>query len=82
MVKVGLRFRRGDARVLDAFAQQVRNNELMGDVATYEQAASAARTGEPLVVLCDDPKEALQMAALYATACGIKRPAVEALPAD
>lgn len=78
MLKVGLRFRRGDARVLTSYADRVRGGEIPGNLATFEQAAAAARTGEPLVVVCADPKEAHEMAALYAL-CGVKSPAVEAL---
>ena len=77
-MKIGLRFRRGDARVLEAYAARVRNGEIRGDVGTYEQAAAAARSGEPLVVVCDKPAEVQQMAALYGS-LGIRRPAVEAL---
>lgn len=81
MLRIGLRFRRGDARVLDAWAERVRSGEFPGNVSTFEQAAKAASTGEPLVVICDDAKEVQQMAALYAS-CGIRRPAVEALSGD
>lgn len=80
-MKIGLRFRRGDAKVLDAWAARVRNGEAIGNVSTFEQAAQAARAGEPLVVICEDPAEVHQMAALYSM-CGIKHPAVEALSGD
>lgn len=79
MLKVGLRFRKGDARLLRHLADRVRNGEIPGTLSTFEQAADAARTGEPLIVVCADPKEAHDMAALYG-ACGLsRRPAVEAL---
>jgi hypothetical protein len=78
MPRVGLRFRKGDARLLQALAERVRQGEIPGAVSTFEQAELAARTGEPLIVICEDPVEAHQMAALYAR-LGMKRPAVEEL---
>lgn len=78
MLKVGLRFRKGDARILRNLADRIRNGEIRGTLATFQQAEEAAKSGEPLIVVCADPKEAHDMAALYAT-CGTSRPAVEAL---
>jgi hypothetical protein len=78
MVTIGLRFAGRDAPLLEALAAQVRRGEILGDVATYEQAALAARTGEPLVVHCTEPQEAYVMAAMYAR-IGVTHPAVEAL---
>ncbi len=78
MLRIGLRFRKGDARVLQNYANRVRGGEIPGNASTYEQAELAARTGEPLVVVCEDAEEAHAMAGLYAT-LGIKRPAVEEL---
>lgn len=51
----------------------------MGDVGTFEQAAQAARNGEPLQVVCESEAEAHAMAALYARVCGLRVPAVEEL---
>lgn len=75
-IKVGLRFRRSAARTLRNYEARVRNGELVGDVATYEQAALATEKGEPLIVVCTDVAEAHKMAALYAMH-GIAMPTVE-----
>lgn len=78
-VRVGLRFRRGDARVLRAIAERVRLKELDEQhVATFELAAIAAETGEPLIVCCEDPTEAILMAHGYAR-YGVRLPAIEEL---
>jgi hypothetical protein len=79
MIRVGLRFRRGDARVLRALAERVRAKELGAQaVATFAGAADAAATGEPLIVLCNDHTEAQVMADGYVR-YGVRRPAVEEL---
>jgi hypothetical protein len=78
MLKVGLRFRKSDARLLRHLADRVRNGEIQGTLSTFENAAEAARSGEPLIVVCDVLEEAHQMAALY-RGCGTSMPAVEAL---
>jgi hypothetical protein len=78
MHKVGLRFRANDADRLAALAARVRLGEIPGAAETFDQAEIAARTGEPLIVVCDNPREAHEMASLYAMA-GVERPALEAL---
>lgn len=77
-IRVGLRFDRRDAPALRVLAQRVRNGDIQGDVATFEAAADAADTGEPLIVVCEQPAEALVMAELYVR-LGLTRPAVEEL---
>lgn len=77
-IRVGLRFRRRDARRLHALAARVRNGEIVGDVATFHSAAVSAESGEPLIVYCDHPAEAHVMADLYVR-LGVTRPAVEEL---
>ncbi len=78
-VNVGLRFQRRDARALRALAGRVRQGEL-GErhVQVFASAAAAAETGEPLIVVCDDPSEALLMAQGYAQ-YGVDPPVVEEL---
>lgn len=78
MIRVGLRFARRDAPVLRALAARVRGGELQGDLKTYKDAAAAAETGEPLIVYCNQPEEALILADLYSRV-GVTRPAVEEL---
>lgn len=78
MIRVGLRFARRDVATLNGLAAQVRNGELQGDINTFQGAATAAQTGEPLIVYCDRPEEALIMADMYAR-LGITRPAVDEL---
>lgn len=78
-IRVGLRFRRGDARVLRNLADRVRAGELGAQhVATFASAADAAATGEPLIVQCESHLEAVMMADGYAR-WGVRRPAVEEL---
>ena len=79
-MRLGLRFDRRDATRLRAWAARVRNGELGAEASanTYEQAARAAESGEPLEVYCTDPMEVVQMAALY-TAHGFTRPVIEEL---
>lgn len=79
MIRVGLRFKRQDAPRLRHFAEMVRRGELRGDLGTYAQAANSALTGEPLIVQCERPEEAVVMADLYVTVTGITRPAIEEL---
>jgi hypothetical protein len=79
MIRVGLRFSRVDALLLDTLAARVRNSELSGHhLATFTSAADAARTGEPLIIQCKDPIEAHVMADGYAR-LGCRRPFVEEL---
>jgi len=79
MIRIGLRFRRSDARLLRDLADRVRQGE-MGEqhVSTFRDAADAAATGEPLIVLCEEPFEAEMMADGYAR-FGVPRPAIEEL---
>lgn len=77
-IRIGLRFDRRDAQALRRLAARVRNGEIVGDHATFHSAAIAAERGEPLIVYCDQPVEALLMAKLYVQ-LGIRRPAVEEL---
>lgn len=77
-IRAGLRFRPADAPRLWELARRVENGEIRGDRSTYSSAAISAQTGEPLIVYCDDPSQAQQMADLY-VCVGITRPAVEEL---
>lgn len=79
MIRIGLRFRPRDALLLHQLAERVRHGELGPQhVATFENAADAARTGEPLIVLCEHAEEAHLMADGYAR-LGVARPAIEEL---
>lgn len=75
---VGLRFRYRDARVLRALAQRIRTGDLKGDIATFEQAATAAECGEPLEVHCTNLMEAQLVAGGYIR-CGVTPTAIETL---
>lgn len=77
--RIGLRFAPTDARRLHHLAQRARNDELGGQaVSLFNAAAKAAHTGEPLIVHCEHPLEAVEIADGF-TLYGINRPAVEAL---
>jgi hypothetical protein len=83
VIRVGLRFARRDAPLLYALADRVRAGDLGRQaVATFEHAAQAAETGEPLIVLCEhSADEAVLMAAGY-TQYGVTHPAVDELTGD
>lgn len=76
---VGLRFDRRDARVLQALVDRCMSEGIGREHTTlFRQAAGAARSGEPLLVECMAPEEAVAMADGF-TLYGVRRPAVEAL---
>lgn len=75
---IGLRFDKRDAPRLHALADRVRQGEIPGDVATFEQAALAAGMDEPLVVHCTSAQQAHVMAALYVR-LGVRQPVVHEL---
>lgn len=78
-VRIGLRFRRSQARLLRDLAERCKVNDLGAQhVATFEQAAQAAASGEPLIVICMEPIEAVAMADGY-TRFGVVRPSIEQL---
>jgi hypothetical protein len=77
-IRVGLRFARADERLLRGLAAAVRRGEIQGDVATFEGAADAARTGEPLIVYCNNTSEAHIMRDLYVR-IGCQPPALDTL---
>jgi hypothetical protein len=74
----GLRFNTSEAPKLQALADRVKAADLRADASTFEQAAFAAETGEPLVVHFTDPNEVLFMIAGYVRH-GIVQPAIEEL---
>lgn len=81
-LQIGLRFRKGQAKVIEAIAQELRSTPAAVNateaIGLFDKAAEAARSGEPLIVKCRRPEEAQQMAddfVLY----GLARPAVEDL---
>lgn len=76
---LGLRFRRSQARTLAAIAARLEQVPNAHDQITlFNQAAESAKTGEPLVVVCSDPVEAVVMADAF-TMWGAARPTVESL---
>lgn len=77
MIRVGLRFQQRDAPLLAHLAERVRSGDLgPRDVATFASAATAARTGEPLLVYCEDAAEAAMVAAGYAL-YGVTLPTID-----
>lgn len=77
--RIGLRFRRSQARTLRNIADRVRASELPNHhAALFDKAADAARTGEPLIVVCVDPLEAVALADGF-TQYGVVRPVVDEL---
>lgn len=80
-MNIGLRFDRSQAPKLRDLSVRVRAADLRAGqrVELYDKAADAAEKGEPLIVACTKPEEALRMAAIF-TVLGIETPAIEALP--
>lgn len=78
-IKMALRFRKSQARVLRNLADEARSKALPGGAVTlFENAANAAGQGVPLMVLCTDPEEAKAMAEGFAM-YGLVPPTVETL---
>lgn len=76
---MGLRFRKSQARLLRDLADRARAREIpFGAVSLFEKAAEAASAGEPLIVICERPEEAIAMAAGFGQ-FGILPPSVEQL---
>ncbi|HEY0644835.1 MAG TPA: hypothetical protein VGD39_15515, partial [Nocardioides sp.] len=70
---------RRDAQRLRDLAARIRAGEIPNHHASlFDSAARSAASGEPLIVRCTDPVEALQMAEGFVP-YGVERPAVEAL---
>lgn len=77
-IRIGLRFNRRDAKLLRELAERAGRRELTEARKVFSDAADAARTGEPLIVLCSTPVEARLMAAGY-TRYGVAEPVLESL---
>lgn len=78
-LRIGLRFDRRDARALAVLADRAKRHELGAEAhATFSMAADAARTGEPLIVICSNLIEAALMVAGYVR-YGIREPVLEQL---
>lgn len=77
-IRVGLRFQRADAPLLRLLAAGVRSGEIQGDLQTYEHAAIAAETGEPLILVCNNTSDAHIMRDLYVRV-GCQPPALDTL---
>lgn len=79
MPAIGLRFPRSQARTLRNLAERIHARDLGDEHASlFEAAAEAARTGEPLIVQCSMPIEAVMIADGF-TQFGVARPAIEEL---
>ena len=76
--RIGLRFQRNQARPLQDLADRLSQHELPGEASVFHKAALAAESGEPLIVVCTDPMEAVAMAKGYAL-YGIVEPVIEQL---
>lgn len=75
---MGLRFKRGDARVLRNLVGRLRSlgPKAADHISLFDKAIESIEDGEPLVVRCSDPSEAYAMAAQF-TAYGIAEPEVQ-----
>lgn len=79
--RIGLRFDRRDVRLLRELTRRAEQRELgQEQVQTFSSAADAARTGEPLIVICNSRLEVELMAAGYVR-FGCRRPVLDALDA-
>jgi hypothetical protein len=73
---MGLRFQKSQARILRNLAERAKARELAGAVSLFEKAAEAAAAGEPLLVACTAPEEAVAMAAGFSQ-YGVVPPTIE-----
>ena len=79
--RIGLRFRKSQARTLRNLVDRMKSEGIDQDhIGLFEAAAEAARHGEPLVVICGDPMEALLMVEAFPK-WGIVAPTIEELSA-
>jgi hypothetical protein len=77
--RIGLRFNRTQARALHDLAERARHHDLTGsEVSVFHKAALAAESGEPLIIVCVKPIEAILIAKGYAN-YGITEPVIEQL---
>jgi hypothetical protein len=78
-LKLGLRFRRSQHRVLAAIAQRLEQVPNAHDQITlFKLAAEAAKTGEPMIFICSNALEA-ELAAAAFPQWGAARPTIETL---
>lgn len=78
-MRMGLRFRRSQKRVLRDLIQQMESLQPENfDIGLFRKALESVEVDEPLVVICDTPEEVKAMADGFAL-WGIVRPAVEEL---
>ncbi len=79
VITVGLGSTGGTPDGCEAFADRCASERLGSEhVTLFRRAADSARSGEPLLVDCTSPEEAIAMADGF-TQYGVRRPAVEAL---
>lgn len=78
-ITLGLRFRKSQAPILRNLVARMKSEGINRDhISLFESAHAAARTGEPLLVVCHDPMEAELMAAAFPQ-WGVVAPTVEQL---
>lgn len=78
-LRIGLRFRRRQAPALRILAHRVRSAEIPNQHAgLFQGAADAAEKGEPLVIRCTQPVEAVLIAQGFAN-FGLRPPTIEDL---
>lgn len=75
---MGLRFKRGDRRVLAALIDRAREQgpAAKDHLELFSKALDSLNDGEPLVVRCSAPSEAYEMAAAFST-YGLTQPEVQ-----
>lgn len=77
--KIGLRFRKSQARILRNLVQRMKSEGIDREsISLFESAQLAAQTGEPLIVVCHDPMEVELMAAAFPR-WGVVAPTMERL---
>jgi hypothetical protein len=77
--RIGLRFNHADARALRNLAERLSQHELPGEATVFYKAALAAESGEPLIIVCRNPIEAVYIAKGHFTRHGIAEPVFEQL---
>lgn len=75
-VRLGLRFKKDQARVLSTLVKKLEADGQHEHVTLFRQAANAARNSEPLIIEADSVMEVQLMAAAFGQFPGVRVPSI------
>lgn len=77
--RLGLRFPTSDAPLLRDIAARLKEDRRPHeDISLFDKAADSAERAEPLIIVCNQPQDAVRIAHGF-TRWGIQRPAIDEL---